>query len=267
MALAKTHFQRLEQLLMRLGLNKTEIHVYLTALKVGPNTVMNLAEHAELKRVTTHAVVNELITKSVFLDTYRGKKRLVYAAPIDALQTIVEQKRFEVEQLESQLESSKSLFQQIKSLSENFPDVRMYQWTEWITTTLLEIARDEEDVCIINDAHSFNELIEDKTLHWSYQKRTELWVKTRMVYPDWFKDYWHIEWDDNYAIHIKTLPVNQIVDGWISIRGNKVAMHCYKEWFITTTILENKEIAALVRCMFDAVWRGAADYQGSFVIV
>lgn len=267
MALAKTHIQKLEQLLVSFWLNTTEVAIYLTGLKVWPNPIMQLAEHAGLKRVTTHAAVSTLIDQWLFLETYRGRKRLVYPAPTEALQALVEQKRFSLEKLESQLAASQSLFQHIKTLSENFPDVRMYQWTEGLTTTLLEIARDEQDVYVINDAHSFNELIEDKTLHRSYQKRKDANTATRMVYPEGFKDYRHIERNESYPIHIKTLPIEQIVDWWITIRGNKVAMDCYKEWFVTTTILENKEIAALILCMFDAVWRSATDYQGSFVII
>lgn len=267
MAIPKIHQQKIEHLLQKLWLNDSEILIYITWLQAWPSTVMQLAQQSWTKRVTAHAIIDSLLTQWVFHDTRRGKKRLVYPAPIDALQTLIEEKKFAIEQLESQLESSKSIFQQIKALSENFPNVRMLQWSEWLNTVLLEMARDKSDVLIMNDAHSFNKLIDEKTLHRSYQKRSEENIKTKMVFPHWFKDYRHIERDDQYDIHIKTLPSEQLIDWWIDIRWNKVALHCYKEWFVTTTILENKEIATILRCMYDAIWRQATDYQWSFVVL
>lgn len=267
MSLNKVHQQKVEQLLHRMWLNESEISVYLRWLQLWPSSVIQIAQASTIKRVTVHAIIDKLMNQWIFLDTRRWKKRLVYPATVDALHAILEKRKFEIEQIESQLKASEHIFEHIKSLSENFPDVRMLQWLEGINTTLVEMARDKEDVYIMNDAHSFNTLIDEKTLHRSYQKRAELWIKTNMVYPSGFKDFRHIERDDNYDIHIKTLPAEQLIDWWIDIRGNKVALHCYKEWFVTSTIIENKEIAAIMRCMYDAVWRLATDYQGSFVII
>ena len=85
--------------------------------------------------------------------------------------------------------------------------------------------------------------------------------------PQWFTDFWHIKREDNYNIHIKTVPSEKLSLGWIDIRRNKVALHNYKEWFVTTTILENKEISGIIRCMFDALRSTADDYQGEFLLV
>jgi hypothetical protein len=54
---------------------------------------------------------------------------------------------------------------------------------------------------------------------------------------------------------------------WVELRWNKIALHSYKESFITTTILENDQIAQLIRMMFESMRREAKDYQWSFVLV
>ena len=265
--LPKVDLDRIKQLLWRFGLNESEQTVYLTWLHQWPSTVAQLAHTSGLKRVTTHAIVDSLISQGLFTDSHRGKKRLVHPHDISQLETLLEHKKFELEQLESQLSSTLPLLQHIKQLSENFPNVRLLQGTEWLNTTLLEIAHDKQDVFSLYDAHSFNELIDERTYQRSFSKRQEHNCRTHMVLPDWFTDFWHIKREDNYNIHIKTVPTEKLSLGWIDIRGHKVALHNYKEWFVTTTILENKEISAIIRCMFDALRSTANDYQWGFVLV
>jgi hypothetical protein len=46
----------------------------------------------------------------------------------------------------------------------------------------------------------------------------------------------------------------------INIWWNKVALHCYKDWFITTTVINNPEIANIILFMFKNVWNIAQEY-------
>ncbi len=265
--LPKSLLQKIESLLTRLWLNQSEQKIYMTGLFSGSLTIQQLAEKSWIKRVTAHSIVSALMEMGLFQETMRGKKRLVHPSPPEAIEHLLEKKQFELDQLSSQYNSTLNIFSKIQNLSENFPKVRMLQWTEWITTTLLEQAKDKHDVYVLNDAHSLNNLVEEKTLHRSYTKRTSLGIKTRMVFPEWFTDFWHLSWDDDVNIHIKTLAPELITTWWVEIRWNKVALHCRKEWFVTSTIMENKETAALIMCMFNALRHQAVDYQGSFVLV
>ena len=265
--LPKAHLTKITTLLQTLGLNESETHVYVTGLFTWPITIAQLAIQAELKRVTVHAIVDRLITLWLYTDTRRAKKRLVSPAPPEAIEALIAQKQVSLDQLSSHYTSTLPLFSQISSLTWNFPRVRLLQWTEWVTTTLLEQARDWVDVFALYDAHSLEQIVWEKTLHRSYQQRHKHTVKTRMVLPDGFTDRRYVERWDDVDIHIKTLPAKQIVDGGIEIWGNKVAMHCRKEWYITTTILENQEIAQIQHSLRNALRAQATDYQGSFVIV
>lgn len=119
----------------------------------------------------------------LLLDTRRGKKRLIYPASKEALEKILEDKKFELEQIESQLQSVTPLFDQIERLTQNFPNVRMFQGNEGLNTAILEMARDEKDVYILSDSHSYNELIDPKTLQRSYKTKAENKVKTHMILP------------------------------------------------------------------------------------
>lgn len=75
---------------------------------------------------------------------------------------------------------------------------------------MLEMARDKKDVYILSDSHSYNELIDQKTLHRSYKKRAEEAIKTRMIFPVGFTDFWHTKREEQYDIHIKTMPQDRL---------------------------------------------------------
>ncbi|USN56203.1 MAG: hypothetical protein H6766_03905 [Candidatus Peribacteria bacterium] len=94
---------------------------------MGPSTVMQLADHTHIKRVTAHSNIDKLQQMGLLLDSYTGKKRLIHAASTDALTAVLESKKFELEQIESQLQGVTPLFGQIERLAQNFPDVRMFQ--------------------------------------------------------------------------------------------------------------------------------------------
>lgn len=265
--LTKAQLQTIDHLLSSFDFSPKERELYFLARESGPSTISQLSEKAGVKRVTVHAMISKLVWEWLFREIRRGKKRLITPAPFEALEWIIQQKQFQIDQLGSQLNASRPLFEHLKSLSENFPKVRMLQWREWLNTTLVEIANDDHDVYVINDAHSFNSIIDLKTLHRSYETRAKKWIKTSMIFPEGFTDFWHVSRDSDYLIHIKTLAADALIDGWVEIWWNKVALHCYKEWYVTSTILENPEIAWIMKQLFKSQWQLANDYLGSFVMV
>gem|GEM_PF-6603090 len=53
---------------------------------------------------------------------------------------------------------------------------------------------------------------------------------------------------------IKYLTGQEQRRGAMSIWGNKVALHSYEGIYITTTIIENSPIAAMMQASFAAMW-------------
>lgn len=210
----------------------------------------------------------ESMTKmGLFIESYYGKKRLVYPNSVDSLYTLLEEKKFAIKQLEQNLDASKSIFEYITAGRNSFPNTRLYQGIEWINTTLIEMAKDKEQVYIMYDANSLWDLVDEKLFHWSYSKRAEYKIKTKLILPETFRDFWHLERKEDYDVSIRTAPDNQIIHGWIEIRGKKIALQCYKEGFVTTTIIENKQIAQILLVMYESMRKSAKDYQERYLIV
>lgn len=203
----------------------------------------------------------------LFLESYYGKKRLVYPHSIDGLYALLEQKKFELKQLEDKLNASKSIFDYVKTSRTSFPTTRLYQGIEGINTTLLEMSKDKEPISIIYDANALTVLVDEKIFHMSYHKRAEQGIPTRLILPETFRDFRHLEWKEDYDVTIKTLWDSAIIQWAIEIWWSKVALHCYQEQFVTTTIIENKQIAQILLAMYDSMRQHASDYQEKFLLI
>lgn len=267
MQLDNPRLQEIDQLLMQFSLNQTERSVYLTWLLLWPSSIIQLSNHSGLNRLTTHQAVSKMVSLWLFLESYYGKKRFVYPHSADWLYALLEQKKFELKQLEERLHSSKSLFDYIAASRTTFPTTRLYQWIERINTTLLEMTKDREPISIIYDANALNALVDEKIFHMSYRKRAEQQIATRLILPENFRDFWHLEWKEDYDVSIRTSPDTKIIQWAIEIWWAKVALHCYQEQFVTTTIIENRQIASILLTMYDSMRWQATDYQERFLLI
>lgn len=260
---------QIQPLLSKLGLNITEQSVYLAGLSLGPSTILQLAEQSKLKRLTVHQAVQSLVDQGIMMETYYGKRRLVYPNNADGLRLLLEEKKFALRQLEQELESSKSVFDAIITARNSFSNTRLYHGIEGINTTLLEIAHDGQDVYLLYDANALAHFIDEKIFHRSYTQRAKKNVRTKLIVPDNFRDVRHLERKDDYDVSIRTTSHPNLINGGIEIRWHKVALQCYSAWSkqMTTTIIENKEIAQILLVMYDAMRNSARDYQERFLLV
>lgn len=93
----------LQNFLEEFGLTPREIKLYLSLLKSGPNTIMNLSRETNIKRSTTHNNVEELIKKGLVSQTNYGERRMVVAEDPEKLKFLIENKRWEIRKLEDKL--------------------------------------------------------------------------------------------------------------------------------------------------------------------
>jgi hypothetical protein len=146
------------------------------------------------------------------------------------LEQVLEKKKHNLNQLEQGLNNSKHLFNYLLSSRENFPQTRLYQGIEGINTTLLEIAKDKTTTALVMyDSNAFGTLVDEKIFHRSHSTRSKNKTITKLIMPSDFRDYRNLEWKEDYHVSIKIIPEQLISNGGISIRGNKTALHCYKE--------------------------------------
>lgn len=208
----------IQPLLSKLGLNSTEQSVYLAGLTLGPSTILQLAEQSKLKRLTVHQAVQSMIEQGVVMETYYGKRRLVYPNNADGLRLLIEEKKFTLRQLEQELESSKSVFDAIITARNSFSNTRLYHGIEGLNTALIEIANDGQDVYLLYDTNTLAPFIDEKIYHWSYTQRAKKNITTKLIMPDNFRDVRHLERKEDYDVNIRTTNNPHLINGGIEIR-------------------------------------------------
>lgn len=259
--------QSIDYLLKQFDLSDHERTVFCAGLSSWPSTIIQLAQQADLHRLTVHQVVQSMIEKGLFLETYSSKKRLVYPNSSDGLTLMLEEQKRKLRHLEQQLESAKDIFHYLRNKRDSDPMTRLYRGIEGMNVTLMEMAKDGYDIAVLYDAQSLQDVIDESLYHRSYQQRQKQGIHTRLLLPDSFRDYRHVEWKEDYNITIKVLPSQQIIQWGIEIWGSKVALHSYKERDITTTIIDNAPIASMLLVMYQSMRSSAKDYQEQFLVV
>lgn len=110
----------IKNFLLDFGLTEKEIIIYLSLLKTGPNTIMNLSRETGIKRSTTHNTVEELIKKGLVSQTNYGERRMVVAEDPKKLEFLMEQKRWEMKKLEDNLpDIVSSIYNAVPKAKEN----------------------------------------------------------------------------------------------------------------------------------------------------
>ncbi|MCA9387326.1 winged helix-turn-helix transcriptional regulator, partial [Candidatus Dojkabacteria bacterium] len=96
--------RHIQEFLEEFNLGDREVSIYLTLLKTGPNTIMNLARETGIKRSTTHNNVEELIKKGLISQTNFGERRMVVAEDPEKLKFLMDQKKWRMKKLEDNLD-------------------------------------------------------------------------------------------------------------------------------------------------------------------
>lgn len=68
-----------QQVLEQVGLTGKEADLYLSALRLGPATVLSLAKSAKIHRTVVYKMLADLIDRSIFTTTIAGKRKLYVA--------------------------------------------------------------------------------------------------------------------------------------------------------------------------------------------
>ncbi len=91
--------KRITDYLQELGLTEIEALLYQGLLETGPTTIMDLAEHTAIKRITVHFNIKNLIEKGLVAQTVLGSRRQITAEPPERLEYLIEKKEQEVKRI------------------------------------------------------------------------------------------------------------------------------------------------------------------------
>jgi sugar-specific transcriptional regulator TrmB len=245
--------------LEKLGLSEKEAMVYLAALETGPAPVQAISRKAEVNRATTYVMIEALMQKGLMSTFDKGKKSMFTAEKPERLHRIVHHERATVDEKEQTIKKILPDLDAICAAAGERPKVSFYEGEEGLEAmreTIFEIKADE-----IQDFISFDDLRhllpQD---HWKKHndRLAKKKVAGRTIYTS---DKYEVPAEaGKHLWEFRRIPKNQFpMHGELTVYGNKVAMVALKGKLVGV-IIESKEMALMVRSMFDLAWLQAEKF-------
>ena len=245
--------QQLLTQLRKIWLHDTDAEIYLTSLRLGACTIRQLTEQTNIHRVTVHDAVARLIANWLLLETYSGKKRLVFPQQITNLQHLVERKKAEVDQLQQDVSATMQLLQSVHLQAEYLPHIRITKWRAGITSMINEMTQSRaSEIRVMSDSRHFDELVSVHFLDSVTKARPA--KQLRMILPDGFEHFLFSAKAKWVSIESSSLDPSVNRKWWMTIRDDTVALHAYEWLYITTTIITNQPIVQMMKSCFEQFW-------------
>lgn len=135
--------KKITDYLQELGLTEIEAALYEGLLETGSTTVMELAEHTGIKRITTHFNIENLIKKGLVTQIIVGARRQIMAEGPEKLEYLITQKEREVRRIRDEFsiitkDLSSSL---LHSQAGEHVQVKYYEGKEAVQSVYKEILK------------------------------------------------------------------------------------------------------------------------------
>jgi len=236
--------------LQDIGLSKEEVNIYLAGLELGESSVQNIAKKADIKRPTAYLIIDDLIKKGLFYQTFKGKKRYFCAQSPKDLEVELKRKAFELTKIMPELNS-------IYNTLGFKPKVRFYEGVAGAMSVYNDTINSTPENGEILDFAGIKNLFDTFPKEFAteyYTKRIRKNIKDKVIAVDSEESR---EWQKNAEEEMREIfivPEDQFnFSGDMEIYGDKVALISYKENFMAV-VIESKEIANMQRLMFNLVW-------------
>lgn len=242
--------KEINKALQEVGLTKEETSVYLAGLELGEDSVQNIAKKAGIKRPTAYLVINSLIEKGLFYQTFKGKKRYFGAQNPKDLEINLKRKELELAKIMPELNS-------IYNTLESKPKVRFYEGVAGamaVYNDMLDSTPKNGEMLSFAGIKNFFETFPKEFAAEYFTRRVKKNIRPRIIALDSVESRQWLRDSEKEMRDILLISEDQFnFSGDIEIYGDKVALISYKENFMTI-IIESQEISDMQRSMFNLIW-------------
>ena len=243
--------------LQDIGLSKEEVNIYLAGLELGESAVQDIAKKAGIKRPTAYLIIDNLIKKSLFYQTFKGKKRLFGAQNPKDLEVELKRKAHELTKIMPELNS-------IYNTLEFKPKVRFYEGvagTMAVYNDMLDLTPENGEMLSFAGMKNLFDTLPKEFATDYFTRRIKKNIKPKIIAIDTEESREWVKNAEEEMREIILIPENQSnFSGDIEIYGDRVALISYKENFMTI-VIESKEIANMQRLMFNLIWNNLKNQE------
>lgn len=238
----------LSPILRTLGLLDSEITTYLTALRIGPSTVIDLAAKSSLSRQATYTAIEALTERGLMSSVQRGKKSYYAAEGPEKLVSFAKRRETFVKDKVRDLENSIDELRLLQGGEK--PIVRMFEGKAGIKAIIEDMRETKaEQTFEIADLDAMYKVLTTEDLEEMRQELRKLGSKVKGIYTGTSQA--KTKTDDRMD-----LPAEYGGFGSnIGVYGNKVALVTFKGKMYSV-IVESPELAATMRLLFSLAHKG-----------
>lgn len=234
-----------EKLFLELGLPEVETKIYLTSLRLGADSVQNIAKAAKLSRTAVYDGIEALQGRGLMSTVKQGRKKYFIA---EDPERVVSYFKGHVKALDEKVDLLKSSVRDLELLGAEKPNVRLYEGDEAIKVLFEDLAKSRtREVFELVDLDSLDKSINKEKLEEAKESIKGKDLKVTAFYKHADKDL-----SERKAHYTKLLSGIEDFDGVIWVYGDRVAFIALGGK-ITLIIMENKIFADTMKVLFKVI--------------
>jgi sugar-specific transcriptional regulator TrmB len=250
--------EKFGKLLLNLDLTPTQVKIYLSILRLGLSTVLDISKDTKINRSQIYFDTSILLERG-FLELAAKRKRKFLAVQPNKIKRIIEEKNEKLKNLESMLGEATNFYEENKKEKDNF-EIRIFEGVEQIKNAYkIEFDETEVDqIYSIVGAVSYQESV----LPVNFWKKWNLDFaarggKGRMIISKQDQSYFNREENKHHCV-LQTKGINHFdlktnIDVW----GDKVLTVTYSKK-PSAVLVRNKIMADSYKDMFEKLWKLAS---------
>lgn len=143
--------KKIEEVLKNIGLDKKEIDIYLSLLKIGEITATRISQETFIERTLVYYILDKLMEKG--LVTYKLKNNVKYYSAADPENI--------VDNLKEKLEECRAILPELKAIKnksyEEEPKVDIYKGFEGLKAVMRDLFKETKEILIFGEQGQFAE--------------------------------------------------------------------------------------------------------------
>ncbi len=252
----------LEKTLQELGLSYKEAKVYLACLELGSSPVQKIAQYANINRVTTYVILENLVKKGLASNIEKGKKTLFTAEEPVHLKSLLDKEVEEIEEKKKSLNQIMPELKELLQLSGKKPVVRVYEGRDGLVSLRKDYIKNSKTGSNWTSFIPIDYLYEvfpppkEKLPSQRVKKR----ISSRVIYNTQKENV--LPSDPKILRKTRCVPYKEFpFKSGIDIYGeDKTAIINYKDKLMGVMI-ESKELHDTFGIIFELAWEAAQKYQ------
>jgi len=239
-----------EQVLKEIGLSDKEAKVYLALISLGPSTVNQISEKADLIRTTTYDVLKSLREKGLVSSIVKNKILHFESADPSKL----------IENLDEKKQKAEEILPELRNLHKPIlrgPLIEFYEGVEGIRTVWQDILNKKQTLLAISDFQSlFNttKFLAPRFIHQRVENKINaklLTEKTKETLETWKVNDKKELRETRFIQELKITPVTEyIYDDCVAILGTDIQNPL-------GIIIRHKDFAEQQKILFNLLWNKA----------